>query len=123
MKLLSKHLDSIPREELLNQYEDYYSYNILYGFNILQENCQGDDLSNARQTSDDIKKKYHLKDWQVIIATPDNKTEITIVYAGIFHNSKLIKDAMLAHGFHDTESCWTLKGVMLWKATKFSPVV
>lgn len=45
---LSKYLDSIPYEELKNQYEDYSSYEIINGFDTLPE-----DLSNQINEDDD----------------------------------------------------------------------
>lgn len=45
---LSKYLDSIPYEELKDQYEDYSSYEIINGFDTLPE-----DLSNQINEDDD----------------------------------------------------------------------
>lgn len=119
---LSKYLDSIPYEELKQQYEDYTSYEIINGYDILQENFNEDELSNAHQAADEIKNKFHLKDWQVIIAAPNNKVEIIVVYAGLLRNSKKIKNAMLSQKFFDSRTWWTFKKGMLWRAIKFEPL-
>ena len=72
--------------------------------------------------SDEIKTKFHLKDWQVIIAAPNNKVEIIVVYAGLLHNSKKIKNTMLTQKFFDSRTWWTFKKGMLWRAIKFEPL-
>jgi hypothetical protein len=119
---LSRYLNSIPYEELKQQYEDYTSYKIINGYDTLQENFNEDELSNARQAADEIKTKFHLKDWQVIIAAPNNKVEILVVYAGLLRNSKKIKNTMLTQKFFDSRTWWAFKKGMLWRAIKFEPL-
>lgn len=119
---LSRYLAPIPYEELKQQYEDYTSYKIINGHDTLQENFNEDELSNARQAADEIKTKFHLKDWQVIIAAPNNKVEIIVIYAGLLCNSKKIKNTMLTQKFFDSRTWWTFKKGMLWRAIKFKPL-
>lgn len=121
---LSKYLDTVPYEELINQYEDYTSQEKINGFKTLR--CLAEDINNkissAKQAKNEIMKKYNLKDWQVVITTRNNNVEVIVIYAGILKNTKIIKQEMEKLGFFDSFSWVARKRTMIWRALKFEPL-
>lgn len=123
------HIDSIPIEELEDQYIDLSSIVSSSGYGgrfmgtngkILKEEALS--TLSIDETKSQIKDKFQLKDWQFATKNGKNGIELVVLYPGIFKNTKLIKDAMLACGWSVATTGYIFKHMMLWRVISFDPI-
>lgn len=120
---------SIPDEELKQQYIDL-SFTVsssgyggkFIGVNgkILKE--EATTTLSVEETKKEIQNKFHIKDWQFSVQKGANGIRLIILYPGIFKNTKLIKDAMLACGWSLALKGHIVKNKMIWRAMSFDPI-
>lgn len=123
------HLSSIPDNELRKQYIDL-SFTVSssgYGGKFMGVN--GDILKEdatetvpIEETCRQMRSKFNLKEWQVAEQTVANGIRLVILYPGIFKNTRLIKNAMLACGWTLAFKGFAFKDGMLWRAMSFGPL-
>lgn len=113
----------IPSQTLREQYESYSINNEFEGYRI-KTIKESQTASNLAQTAKkEMSRIYGLKDWQIVIRQGCYKVEVIILYAGIFKNTKIIKDEMKRLGFFPSRKGWKFKNLMVWKALKFEPYI
>ena len=122
-------LDSIPEEELKQQYVDlaFTVSSSGYGGRFMGANGkiikeEATSTLSIDETKRQIQTKFHLKDWQFATQNGSNGIRLVVLYPGIFKNTKLIKDAMMACGWSLAVKGFIFKNRMLWRAMSFDPM-
>lgn len=122
-------IDSIPVEELRRQYVDlaFTVSSSGYGGRFMGANGkiikeEATSTLPIDETKYQIQTKFHLKDWQFATQNGCNGIRLVVLYPGIFKNTKLIKDAMLACGWSLAVKGYIIKDKMIWRAMSFDPM-
>ena len=121
--------DSIPEEELRQQYIDLTFTVSSSGYGGKFMGINGEILKedaittlSIDETKYQIQSKFHFKDWQFTTQNGCNGVRLVVLYPGIFKNTKLIKKAMSACGWSLAIKGFILKNGMLWRAMSFDPM-
>ena len=122
-------IDSIPVEELKQQYADlaFTVSSSGYGGRFMGANGKiiKEDATSTLpidETKHQIQTKFHLKDWQFATQNRCNGIRLAVLYPGIFKNTKLIKEAMLACGWSLSVKGFIIEDKMIWRAMSFDPM-
>ena len=122
-------IDSIPVEELKQQYADlaFTVSSSGYGGRFMAANGKiiKEDATSTLpidETKHQIQTKFHLKDWQFATQNRCNGIRLAVLYPGIFKNTKLIKEAMLACGWSLSVKGFIIEDKMIWRAMSFDPM-
>ena len=78
-------------------------------------------MQQATIAKSEMMRMYKMKDWQIEIKQGYHNVEVIILFAGIFKNTKIIKQEMKRLGFFPSISAWKRRGFMIWRAIKFEP--
>lgn len=122
-------INSIPEKELKQQYIDlsFIVSSSGYGGNfmgvkgkILKEDAT--TTLSIDETKRQMQDKFHLKEWQFAVQKGCNGIRLVVLYPGIFKNTRLIKDAMMACGWSLAIKGYIIKDKMIWKAMSFDPM-
>ena len=122
-------IDSIPVEELRQQYVDLAFTVSSSGYGGRFMGANGDIIKEEAtstlpidETKRQIQTKFHLKDWQFATQNGCNGIRLVVLYPGIFKNTKLIKNAMSACGWSLAVKGFIIKDKMIWRAMSFDPM-
>ena len=122
-------IDSIPVEELKQQYVDlaFTVSSSGYGGRFMGANGkiikeEATSTLPIDETKHQIQSKFHLKDWQFATQKGCNGIRLVVLYPGIFKNTKLIKEAMSACGWSLAVKGFIVKDKMIWRAMSFDPM-
>lgn len=122
-------IDSIPEEELRQQYVDlaFTVSSSGYGGRFMGANGkiikeEATSTLPIDETKHQIQTKFHLKDWQFATQNGCNGKRLVVLYPCIFKNTKLIKEAMLACGWSLAVKGYIIKDKMIWRAMSFDPI-
>lgn len=122
-------IDSIPKEELEQQYVDlsFIVSSSGYGGKFMGHNGrilkeEATSTLPISETKEQMQSKFQFKDWQFATQKGCNGIRLVVLYPGIFKNTKLIKDAMMACGWSLAVKGFIKKDGMLWRAMSFDPM-
>lgn len=121
--------DHIPEEELKQQYIDL-SFTVSsagYGGKFMGANGsilkeEASSTLSIVETKHQLQTKFHFKEWQFATQDGCNGVRLVVLYPGIFKNTKLIKDAMMACGWSLAVKGFIIKDKMVWRAMSFDPM-
>ena len=121
--------NSIPKAELKQQYMDL-SFTVSssgYGGKFMGINGRiiKEDATSTLpidETKNQMQSKFQFKDWQFATQNGGNGMRLIVLYPGVFKNTKLIKDAMMACGWSLAMKGFIIKDRMLWRAMSFDPM-
>lgn len=114
------HFPQISTKELYGQYVDYSFDNKCEGYKYSEHlNEDAITLQQATNAKADMMRIYNMKEWQIEIRQGHHNVEVIVLFAGIFKNSKIIKNEMRRLGFFPSISSWKRRGFMIWRAIKF----
>lgn len=116
------HFSEIPTRELYSQYVDYSFESSSEGYRYSEHlNEDVNLMQQATIAKSEMMRIYKMKDWQIEIKQGYHNVEVIILFAGIFKNTKIIKQEMKRLGFFPSISAWKRRGFMIWRAIKFEP--
>lgn len=122
-------LDSISLKDLESQYVDLSPIVSMSGYGgrfiahkgtIINEEVTS--TLSFEETKEQLKSKFHLKDWQITSDIQANNIQLIVLYPSIFRNTKLLKNAMAACGWSFASKGIATRGKMIWKVMSFDPM-
>lgn len=126
---LKKYFNSIPINDLKQQYYDLKIFKNVGGFGdrfmltndgVLKE--ENSTTLSPYETKSTLCKQFGFKDWQIKEINGSNGITLMALFPKLEENEKLIVDAMAACGWSIGTSEIIEKNDMLWKAMTFEPM-
>ena len=119
---LGAYLDTIPKEEVRRQYEDFRIFDYVKGYCLTEGALNSEDaVQNAEYAASIIKRRFNLEDWQVRIEKGENDVHVIFVIPAMQTNTIRMREVMEQQNFFHSKT-WTIPyGATMWNAMKFEP--